>query len=159
MSKKSLKYERLYNQLDTLLKSESNLTAQLATINAILYHKNPGFFWVGFYMKNNNQLIVSAYQGPVACQILPEPKGVCWAVVKSKKSIIVPDVTKFPDHVACDNRSKSEIVIPLKNKNEEVIGVLDIDSDNLSFFDQDDLIGLERIVQLLNPDFINNFIV
>ncbi len=154
MSKKSQKYIRLYNQLEELLKSESNLTAQFATINAILYHKNPEFFWVGFYKKEAEQLIVSAYQGPVACQILPKSKGVCWAAISSQKSILVPDVSKFPDHIACDNRSKSEIVIPIKN-NDEVIGVLDIDSDKISFFDEEDLVGLENIVKLINPKFLN----
>jgi len=129
----------------------------MATINAVLYHKTQNFFWVGFYFKNNNQLIVGPYQGPVACQILPFPNGVCWAAVCSNEPLIVNDVHEFPGHVSCDSRSKSEIVLPIKNNQGEIIAVLDIDSDKLNQFDEDDKNGLTDILNLLNPNYIKNY--
>ncbi len=155
MDSKSKKYIRLYDQLKGLLEKSPHLIAQLATINAILYHKNQGFFWVGFYLLEKNRLFVGPYQGPVACQELAYSKGVCWASILKAKSIVVEDVEAFPDHIACDARSKSEIVIPIFNSKGQPLGVLDIDSDKKANFDESDRAGLEKIVSLLNPNWVD----
>ena len=147
--KKNARYERIYNQLKELLAKSPSFEAKLSTINAVLYHKMPHFFWVGFYFLNNSKLTVGPYQGPLACQELQYPKGVCWKCILNKSSIIVEDVHKFPDHIACDSRSKSEIVLPLMNKNKDIVGVLDIDSDNLKAFNEDDEIALRKIMTLV----------
>jgi len=108
-----------------------------------------GFFWTGFYLLKDGKLLVGPYQGPVACQELEKNAGVCWAGINENKTMIVPDVEKFAGHIACDSRSRSEIVIPIRDKNGKITGVLDIDSKNLDHFDQTDAMGLERIVSLL----------
>jgi GAF domain-containing protein len=155
MNTKQAKYERLYKQLFELLKNDSDLIAQMATINAVLYHKMSHFFWVGFYFVQNKLLVVGPYQGPLACQILPYPDGVCWAAVNRNEAIAVDDVHKFPGHIACDSRSASEIVLPLRNGANKIIAVLDIDSDKINQFDDDDIIGLSSILSLLNPLYFN----
>jgi GAF domain-containing protein len=110
-----------------------------------------GFFWTGFYLlTDSGNLVVQTYQGPVACMELAKNTGVCWAAINSRKNIVVPDVEKFPDHIACDSRSKSEIVILVKNKQNEIYGVLDVDSDTLNNFDKTDAKWLEKIVNLIN---------
>lgn len=148
-SKKKARYERLFAQLSELLSKTDDTTAQMATISAVLFHKMDHFFWCGFYKVSADNLIVMAYQGPVACQLLPKPNGVCWAAVNENKTIIVPDVHTFPGHIACDSRSKSEIVVPVKNRLGKPIAVLDVDSKNLNSFDKTDQYYLERIVQLI----------
>ena len=158
MTNKQKKYARIYDQLKDLLSKNTNFLAQLSTINAILYHKYPSFFWVGFYLKYKNRLLVGPYQGPVACQELEYQKGVCWAGVIEKKPIIVKNVEEFPDHIACDSRSKSEIVLPIKNSKGNIVGVLDIDSDKLDNFDNSDIEGLQQIISLLRVDFIDQFL-
>lgn len=154
MTNKEKKYERIYQQLKGLLSKDTSLIAQLATINAILYHKFPSFFWVGFYFNTKNRLLVGPYQGPVACQELEHPKGVCWACVINKESVVVKNVEDFPDHIACDSRSKSEIVIPVFDTTNNVLGVLDIDSDKQANFDDQDVAGLIKIVGLIRKDLI-----
>jgi L-methionine (R)-S-oxide reductase len=146
--KKIDKYNRLYLQLEESLKKSNNEIAHMATISAILYNKVEYFFWCGFYRLIDDELIVGPYQGPVACQILAKNKGVCWAAINDKKNIIVPDVHKFPGHIACDSRSKSEIVIPYFGKENKVIGVLDVDSNKLNSFDEIDAEYLEKIIKL-----------
>lgn len=148
-TKKSGRYQRLYTQLQELLTKSTDPTARMATVSAVLYHKMDYFFWCGFYHLVNGELTVGPYQGPVACQVLKKDTGVCWAGVNSGQSIIVPDVEKFPGHIACDSRSKSEIVIPLRNSAGEVYGVLDVDSTSLASFDETDRDWLEKIVGLL----------
>ncbi|MBN2486599.1 MAG: GAF domain-containing protein [Bacteroidales bacterium] len=155
MDKKTAKYSRLYAQARLLLEKESTLIAQMATINAILYHKMQGFFWVGFYFAGNTQLTVGPYQGPLACQNLPYPKGVCWAAIIQNTPLVVPDVTRFPNHIACDRRSKSEIVLPVYNSLNETVAVLDIDSDKLNNFNDIDLYGLRQIIGLINKEYLN----
>ena len=142
-------YDRLYNQIAELLVMSPTIEAQMATINAIIYHKLTYVFWSGFYLAGKKQLIVGPYQGPLACQILEYPHGVCWQSVIQKKTILVPDIRKFPDHIACDSRSKSEIAIPLIKDKNTIIGVFDIDSDELNAFDTIDQEGIERIIGLL----------
>ncbi len=145
---KLARYKRIAKQLEELFVKTDDFQARMATSCALLQHKFSYFFWTGFYILKEGKLTVQTYQGPVACLVLKENVGVCWASINQKSSIIVSDVEKFPGHIACDSRSKSEIVIPLI-KNEQVIGVLDVDSKDLDSFDEDDRKGLELIVDLI----------
>lgn len=147
--KKRKRYERIYNQLQKLLTLHDNPIANMATIVAVLHHKFDYYFWTGFYLLQNGELIVGPYQGPVACIKLKKDTGVCWAGINKGETILVPDVHKFPDHIACDSRSNSEVVVPLKNNKGEIIGVLDVDSKDLNSFDELDKEGLERILDLI----------
>ncbi len=147
--KKTRRYERIYAQLEELLQKTNDPVSKMATINAVLHHKMDQFFWTGFYLLSNGQLRVGPYQGPVACQVLEKNKGVCWAAINHGKSIIVPDVEKFPGHIACDSRSKSEIAIPLRKQDGVVAGVLDIDSKEQGNFDEKDVEYLEKIISLI----------
>jgi GAF domain-containing protein len=147
--KKLARYERLYAQLKELLAKSPTFLARLATINAVLYHKMPHFFWVGFYLLREKKLTVGPYQGPLACQELEYPRGVCWRSIIDETPVIVKNVHDFDGHIACDARSKSEIVIPVLNEKKEVMGVLDIDSDKFETFDESDQKGLQRILGLL----------
>lgn len=147
--KKSKRYERLYDQIESLLAGKDYPVARMATTAAVLHHKMEYFFWTGFYLLDDGELVVGPYQGPVACIVLEKDKGVCWAGLNRKETIIVPDVHAFPGHIACDSRSRSEIVVPLKDREGNVKGVLDIDSRDLSSFDEVDARWLEKIIQLL----------
>jgi len=146
---KSKRYQRIYNQLQELLLKSEDPEARMCSIAAILHHKMDGFFWTGFYCLQNDKLIVRNYQGPVACMELKKDVGVCWAGINSNQTIVVDDVEKFPGHIACDSRSKSEIVVPLRDKTGKIFGVLDIDSKELSTFDAVDALWLEKIVGLI----------
>ena len=143
------RYKRIYHQLQELLPKTENKIARMATVTALLHHKMPQFFWTGFYILINGELIVGPYQGPLACQVLEKKKGICWAGIDQKKTIFVLDVHKFPGHVACDSRSNSEIVVPLFNKNNQVWGVLDVDSQKFETFSEVDKEWLEKIVALI----------
>ena len=147
--KKEKRYERLYEQIRKLLEDKEYPVARMATIVAVLHHKMDYFFWTGFYLLVNGNLIVGPYQGPVACILLEKDKGVCWAGLNRTETILVDDVHAFPDHIACDSRSKSEIVVPLKTAKGEVFGVLDVDSKDLASFDDIDARWLEKITALL----------
>ncbi len=149
MSAKLSKYQRLYNQIEELTTSVNNPVSRMATIAAILHHKMKGYFWTGFYLLSEGELLVGPYQGPLACLRLKNDTGVCWAGVNSKETIVVEDVEKFPGHIACSSLSKSEIVVPVFNKENQVIGVLDVDSRDYSNFDHEDKEGLEKIVELI----------
>jgi|Deesub1362A_J573_1020465.scaffolds.fasta_scaffold00293_4 GAF domain-containing protein len=144
-------YARIYNQLQDLLGKSPHLLCKMATICALLHHKLNHFFWTGFYILINGQLCIGPYQGSLACQVLEKAKGVCWAGIKAKKTIIVPDVHQFPGHIACDSRSNSEIVIPLFDFQRNIWGVLDVDSRQFNAFSEIDQLWLEKIVQLLTP--------
>lgn len=147
--KKQGRYERIYSQLEILLAKSDELHARMATIIAVLHHKMDYFFWTGFYMLSDGELIVRSYQGPVACQVLEKNKGVCWAGISRNETIIVEDVHQFPGHIACDSRSNSEIVVPFRKASGEVIGVLDVDSKEKASFDEVDAYWLEKIVSLI----------
>ncbi len=125
-------YQRLFIQLKELLAKSPNLVSQMATVCALLHNKLPHFFWTGFYLLQQEELVVGPYQGFVACQILEKHKGVGWAGILREKTLIVPDVHKFPGHIACDSRSNSEIVVPLFDEKGNVWGVLDVDSKKLN---------------------------
>ncbi len=148
-TKKEGRYSRIYKQLDELVRKSDNPISHMATVVAVLHHKMEYFFWTGFYLLQNGRLLVGPYQGPVACQELAKDKGVCWAGISRGKTMVVPDVHQFPDHIACDSRSKSEIVVPLRNKKQEIIGVLDVDSKDLASFDEIDAKWLEKMVELV----------
>ena len=148
--KKHNRYQRLYKQIDDLIeKSSNNPTSNMVTLLAVLHHKMETFFWTGFYLLQDGKLQVGPYQGSLACIDLAKDSGVCWAAINSKKTVIVEDVGAFPGHIACDSRSKSEIVVPLKNQNNEIIGVLDVDSSELNSFDEIDAMWLDKILDLV----------
>jgi len=148
-TKKEGRYQRIYEQLKDLLTKSRNPEARMATIVAVLHHKMEYFFGTGFYMLTDGELIVRTYQGPVACQVLEKNKGVCWAGINRAKTVVVPDVHKFPGHIACDSRSNSEIVVPVFNPEGKVVGVLDVDSTSYAAFDEVDAAWLEKIVALI----------
>ncbi len=147
--KKDGRYSRIHKQLSELVVKSDNVAARMATIIAILHYKMDYFFWTGFYLMDEGKMTVNMYQGPVACQILEKDKGVCWAAYNKKETVVVEDVHAFPDHIACDSRSNSEIVVPLKNACGEIIGVLDIDSIEKASFSNIDARWLEKILELI----------
>ncbi|NOY22438.1 MAG: GAF domain-containing protein [Acidobacteria bacterium] len=142
------RYNRIAVQLEELLKKDGDTISKMATIVAVLHPKMPHFFWTGFYRLVENDLIAGPYQGSVACQVLDPEKGVCRACVDRNESIIVSDVEAFSGHIPCDSRSKSEIVIPVHDREGNVVAVLDVDSDRLNAFDEIDRDGLEKIIAL-----------
>lgn len=121
----------------------------MATVVAVLHHKMEKFFWTGFYLLTDGEMVVNIYQGPVACQILEKDKGVCWTAFNRQETVVVDDVHQFPGHIACDSRSNSEIVVPFKNSKDEIIGVLDVDSKEKAAFDETDARWLEKILKLI----------
>jgi L-methionine (R)-S-oxide reductase len=145
------RYARMYTQLQELVEGQSpGLIAAMATICAVLQNKMPHHSWTGFYhVAGEDELHVGPYQGAVACQVL-RGGGVCLHSVRTGEPVIVPDVHAFAGHIACDARSQSEIVIPLK-KEGRMVAVLDIDSHRLAQFDEDDVPPLQRILGLLQP--------
>ena len=146
---KEEKYALLYSQVAALTESESDMIANMANI-ASMIHCTFGFWWTGFYRVIDNQLILGPFQGPLACSRIGFGKGVCGTAWKLKESVIVPDVDKFPGHIACSSASRSEIVVPVLDKtSQEVTAVLDIDSDSLDTFDQTDRLWLEKITRLI----------
>jgi GAF domain-containing protein len=148
-AKKLSRYERIREQLAGLLVKTPDPQARMATVAALLYHKFNYFFWCGFYRLVDGDLVVGPYQGPLACQVLARNRGVCWEAVKRGETVIVPDVHKFPGHIACDSRSLSEIVVPVRDADSTIVAVLDVDSDKPDQFDQADAEGLQSIVELL----------
>ena len=148
--KKQKRYGRLYKQIqDLIVKSSNNPLSNMATINAVLYHKMDYFFWCGFYLIQEDKLQVGPYQGSLACINLAKNTGVCQAAINQEKSLVVPDVEAFPGHIACDSRAKSEIVIPLRNRENQIVGVMDVDSKTYNSFDDADTAWLEKIARLV----------
>ncbi len=147
--RKQGRYLRVLAQLHELTLKTNDPVCRIATINAVLHHKMDHFFWTGVYRLQEGELRVGPYQGPVACQVLEKNKGVCWSAINSAKTIVVPDVEKFPGHIACDSRSKSEIAVPIINLKGSIVGVLDIDSKEPENFDEIDALFLEKIVALI----------
>lgn len=145
---KAEEYQSLLPQLKALLEGEPDLVANLANIAAALKEQF-GWLWVGFYLVKNEELVLGPFQGPVACTRIKKGRGVCGTAWEKARTLIVPDVEKFPGHIACSSLSKSEIVVPLK-KGSEVIGVLDADSADLAAFDETDQQYLEEIISLIN---------
>ncbi len=139
-------YKALLPQIESLLSGEEDRIANMANTVAAL-KQTFNFFWVGFYIVKNEMLVLAPFQGPVACTRIKYGKGVCGTAWKESKTIIVDDVEQFPGHIACNSLSKSEIVVPVIKENE-VIAVLDIDSDSLNSFDSTDQLYLEKICRL-----------
>jgi len=145
---KTVQYQLLIPQIAALLEGESDLVANLANICAALKEQFK-WFWVGFYLVKDNELVLGPFQGPVACTRIAFGRGVCGTAWEEAKTLIVPDVDAFPGHIACSSLAGSEIVVPLFC-NDEIAGVLDVDSENLSQFDDTDAKYLEQIVKLIN---------
>lgn len=144
---KNEKYELLYKQIASLIEAESDPIANMANVSSML-HQTFGFWWTGFYRVVRGELVLGPFQGPMACTRIAKGKGVCGTAWSEGRTQVVEDVDKFPGHIACSSLSRSEIVVPIW-RNNEVIGVLDIDSEHLATFDSTDQEWLERIVQLL----------
>lgn len=144
---KAEQYQSLIPQIKGVLEGETDLVANLANVAAALKEQF-GWLWVGFYVVKNNELIVGPFQGPVACTRIRKGKGVCGTCWLEATTIIVPDVEKFPGHIACSSLSRSEIVVPVI-RNNEIMAVLDADSEELDYFDLIDQRYLEEIVNLV----------
>jgi GAF domain-containing protein len=144
---KKERYKVLLPQIKSLIEGETDLIANLANVAGAL-KQAMGFFWVGFYLVKDNQLVLGPYQGPIACTRIDIGKGVCGTACKEKKVILVPDVERFPGHIACSSASKSEIVLPAF-KGDEVALVLDIDSDLINDFDETDQQQLEEVIRII----------
>ena len=141
-------YDELAPQISALVEGETDLVANLANITAALKEAF-GFFWVGFYIKKENQLVLSAFQGTIACTRIDFDKGVCGHCYTTKEIVIVPNVDEFPGHIVCSSASKSEIVLPVFDKSGNVAMVLDVDSDRLDDFSEVDAEGLQKIVEII----------
>lgn len=144
---KQERYATLIPQIESLVEGETDFIANLSNIVAAL-KQTMNFFWVGVYIVKENQLVLGPFQGPIACTRINFGKGVCGTSWKEKKTILVPDVEAFPDHIACNSASQSEIVLPAF-KNEEVALVLDVDSDKLNDFDNLDQKALEKVMRII----------
>ena len=147
-STKEEKYQQLLPQIKALLTGEDDTVANMANVCAALKY-GLNFFWVGFYLVKNNQLVLAPFQGPVACTRINNGKGVCGTAWQKAQTLIVPNVDEFEGHIACSSLTKSEIVIPIFDKNSTVIGVLDVDSDELNSFDAIDEHYLKQILSLI----------
>lgn len=144
---KEARYALLYEQMVAILAGEEDQVARMANAAAIIHHTF-GFFWTGFYRVIGEELVLGPFQGPLACMRIRYGRGVCGTAWKERRSIVVPDVEKFPGHIACSTLSRSEIVVPMV-RDEEVCGVLDIDSETLATFDETDRVWLEKIVAII----------
>jgi len=145
---KQEQYETLIPQIEGLLTGEDDLVANMANVAAALKEQFD-WLWVGFYVVKHDELVLGPFQGPVACTRIRKGRGVCGASWSEAKTLIVPDVEKFPGHIACSSSSRSEVVVPVIINNE-VVAVLDVDSQYLNYFDETDQQFLERIVSLVN---------
>jgi GAF domain-containing protein len=144
---KKEQYESIISQIKGLIEGEEDLIANLANITSALKSQF-NWLWVGFYLVKKDELVLAPFQGPVACTRIKKGRGVCGASWAESKTLIVPDVEKFPGHIACSSLSKSEIVIPII-RSKKVVGVLDVDSEQLAMFDNTDRGFLEQIVGLI----------
>lgn len=144
---KAAKYKSLLPQIGALVGDEPNIIANMANTTAALKEVF-GFFWVGFYLVENETLVLGPFQGPVACTRIGQGKGVCGAAWSDKRTVLVPDVDKFPGHIACSSGSRSEIVVPGIDAQGKVKFVLDVDSDKLNDFDDTDVQYLKQVVKL-----------
>ena len=141
-------YDAIVPQIESLVSGETDVIANLANVAAVLKEAF-GFFWVGFYLKKEGQLVLGPFQGPLACTRIGLDKGVCGHAYTTRETTIVPDVEQFPGHISCSSSSKSEIVLPIINSYGEVFGVLDVDSDQLNDFSEIDRQGLSRITNII----------
>lgn len=144
---KEARYALLYEQIKSLLAGETDPIARMANVAAMI-HFTFRFFWTGFYRVVGEELVLGPFQGPLACMRIGYGRGVCGAAWREARTLVVPDVEQFPGHIACSSLSRSEIVVPIE-RNGVILGVLDIDSEELSTFDEVDRVWLEKIVALL----------
>jgi GAF domain-containing protein len=140
-------YSELHVQARALLEGERDPLANAANLAALVFHCLPDLNWVGFYRRQGDELVLGPFQGKPACVRIPIGKGVCGAAARDKRTLVVPDVDKFPGHIACDGASRSEIAVPVM-RTIEVLGVLDLDSPSLARFDSEDALGLEELVSI-----------
>ena len=150
---KNKTYELLVKQVESLLEGENNTVGQLANAAALL-HETMGWWWTGFYLIKDGELQLGPFQGPIACYRIKHGRGVCGTAWAENRTIVVPDVEQFPGHIACSSLSRSEIVVPLRNHDGEVTGVLDIDSKELGTFDDIDRQNLEEICKMLTDHIV-----
>jgi len=141
-------YAELAPQIEALVAGESDLIANLANVAAVLKEAF-GFFWVGFYLKKVDQLVLGPFQGPLACTRIDLDKGVCGHAYTTRKTVVVPDVEKFPGHIACSSAARSEIVVPFFHLDGNVAGLIDVDSDRLGDFGDDDVSGLQAVAKVV----------
>ncbi len=147
---RTARFDRIQEQLVELIAQTPAPAAHRATAAALLLHKLPGVSWTGFYLlQANGELVVDAYQGALACLVLPQHTGVCWAAIDRNETIVVGDVQAFPGHIACDDRTRSELVVPIHGPQGRPIGVLDVDSHEPDHFDESHERGYESIVRFL----------
>ncbi|MCC6371152.1 MAG: GAF domain-containing protein [Bacteroidia bacterium] len=147
-SNKEGKYKELVPQVKSLLQQETDPVANMANFCAVLKY-SMHFFWVGFYLIKNNELVLGPFQGPLACTRIQKGRGVCGSAWQKAETIVVPNVDEFPGHIACSSLSKSEIVLPVFNSNNQIVGVLDVDSDELNSFDDCDKKYLSELLSCL----------
>ena len=145
-------YNALNESLRALICGVPHRTANLANASALLFNTLPDLNWAGFYLMENGRLVLNAFQGKPACIEIAVGRGVCGTAVAERKTQLVPDVHAFPGHIACDGASRSEIVVPLFDRDGGVMGVLDIDSPRLSRFDENDLHGLESFAKIIEKN-------
>lgn len=148
MCSKEDKYSELYKAAEALLEGETNKVSKMANLAALI-HGTMGFWWTGFYLVESDELVLGPFQGPVACMHIAYGRGVCGTAWKEQRTVVVSDVEQFPGHIACSSESRSEIVVPLRQDGGEITGVLDIDSRELSTFDETDSLWLGRLASLL----------
>ena len=144
---KEQKYELLYRQAREIVAGEEDVVANMANLAAMI-HQTFGFWWTGFYRVVGEELVLGPFQGPIACTRIAYGRGVCGTAWQRGTTVVVPDVEQFPGHIACSSLSRSEIVVPIR-KGDNIVAVLDIDSEHLATFDDVDREWLERIVKLL----------
>jgi len=149
------KYEELLPQLAALVSDESDLVANLANVSAALKATFPLYSWVGFYRMEKGELVLGPFQGKVACVRIKIGSGVCGTAAKERKTIIVPDVSGFSGHIACDPESKSEIVVPVM-LDGRFFGVIDVDSNRINTFDRIDKVNLEKVAKIIAQKFIQS---
>lgn len=152
---KRRRYQRIGEQLVELFAKTPDPIARMATMASLLHHKMRGFSWTGFYLLRHSpslaepELLVGPYQGPLACLKLPAHTGVCWAGIDRGEPVVVPDIDAFPGHIACDPRSRAEVVVPVRDASGSIIGVLDVDSRTPGHFDEVDGEELSKLVALI----------
>jgi GAF domain-containing protein len=155
-AEKEKAYKEAIHEIDAILKDETYWILKMATINCILRETIPYYFWTGFYLVHNGKLVVGPYQGTFGCLHISFDRGVCGAAARTQEVQIVPDVNKFPGHIACDSKSQSEIVVPVFDKNKNLIAVFDVDSTQKESFDETDKKYLQ---QILDNHFAQNRLI
>ena len=147
---KSARYAEVAKEIASVIDGETYLIARMATVSNILHHAFDHYFWTGFYLvdpEKSDELVIGPYQGTLGCLRIPFGKGVCGAAATSGETQLVEDVHAFPGHIACDARSQSEIVVPVRDRSGKLIAVFDVDSDKPAMFDDVDKVGLETILK------------